>query len=996
MANRNIERAVRIALLAAGTVGVGTYSAGAYAQEGATPDEIEQVIVTGSRIPQPNLEGASPVTMLGAQEVKLEGTMSTENLINNLPMAFADQGGNISNGASGTATLNLRNLGADRTLVLVNGRRMPAGSPRGPVAPDINAIPAPLIKRVEVLTGGASAVYGSDAVAGVVNFIMMDDFEGVQFDVNYNGYQHNNDWNSMRNLVASSGYEKAPNSVWDGESYSLSMTMGSNFADGRGNATLFIGYTQIDPLLQSERDASACALAASSTSGALYCGGSSTSYPGRFRLGNIDAAGNPLPGNFSRTLNFDAAPGSQVVPWSSAGFYNYGPLNYYQRPQERYQVDAFMHYDVTDSDQVYAEFMFMDNSTVAQIAPSGDFGLTTPIDCTNPLLQQDNAQWFNAMCINPEDDSVLASRNFILQRRNVEGGGRQDHLDLTQYRGVIGVKGTIAEHWNYDLSGQYGTVLYSEQYQNDFSKVRIVRSLDVVADPVTGDPVCRSVVDGSDPNCVPWNIWTQNGVTPEALRYLQTPGFQNGYTTQTVVTASMSSNLGDYGLTIPTAKDGIGVAFGAEYRQEGLRLDTDTAFQTGDLAGQGGPTKPVKGSYNLMDYFVETRIPLVQDVQFAKDLTFSGSYRYSTYSTDIDTSTYGLGLDWAIIDDVKLRGSFSHAVRAPNIIELYQPAGLGLFDMNADPCGESMQYSLQACVDYTGLDPSLYGTDLDNSADQYNALFSGSTDLEPESADTWTIGIVFTPTFIEGFSATVDYWNIKVDDTISTQPGDVTLDQCLQTGDASFCDRVHRDSQGTLWLQETGYIDVPNQNIGSIETAGYDVNLNYVLGMNDWGSLNFQFIGTYVDKYTVEPVPGLTTIQYDCAGLFGTTCGTPTPKWRNKFRTTWSTPWDVDLSLNWRYFDAVSLDGSTNDPDLYDPAVDFKTVDTIDAQNYIDLAAVYTFAEHYTINAGINNIFDEDPPVNPYVGTGFGNGNTYPQVYDALGRYVFIGLTAKF
>ncbi len=172
--------------------------------------------------------------------------------------------------------------------------------------------------------------------------------------------------------------------------------------------------------------------------------------------------------------------------------------------------------------------------------------------------------------------------------------------------------------------------------------------------------------------------------------------------------------------------------------------------------------------------------------------------------------------------------------------------------------------------------------------------------------------------------------------------------------------------------------------------------MNYLVQMNDWGSLNFALIGTYLDKFTQEPVPGLAAIKYDCAGLFGTTCGTPAPKWRSKFRTTWSTPWDVDLSLNWRYFDSVKLDGSDSDPDLYDPAVDFKTVDTIDAQNYFDLAAVYTFAEKYTINAGINNILDEHAPINPYVGTGFGNGNTYPQVYDALGRYVFVGLTAKF
>ena len=307
MANRNIERAVRVALLTAGAVSVGAYSSGVLAQAaptGPTPDEVEQIIVTGSRIPQPNLEGTSPVTMVGQQEVKLEGTMQVESLINNLPMAFADQGGNISNGASGTATVNLRSLGSNRTLVLVNGRRLPAGSPRGPVAPDINQIPAALIERVEVLTGGASAVYGSDAVAGVVNFIMKDDFEGVQFDGNYSGYQHNNDDNFMRGIVSDAGYPKAPGSVWDGESYSLSITMGSNFADGKGNATVFFGYSHTDALLQSERDSSACALACSTTAESRYCGGSGTSYPGSFRVGNITPTGLPRAGSTNLSMDF--------------------------------------------------------------------------------------------------------------------------------------------------------------------------------------------------------------------------------------------------------------------------------------------------------------------------------------------------------------------------------------------------------------------------------------------------------------------------------------------------------------------------------------------------------------------------------------------------------------------------------------------------------------------------------------------------------------------
>ena len=985
MANRNIERAVRIALLAAGAAGLGMHAPGALAQD----DEIEQVIVTGSRIPQPNIEGTSPVTMVGAQDIAIQGAQQVTDFTNKLPQVFAQQGSNVSNGASGTSTIDLRGLGSNRTLVLVNGRRLPAGTPTGPVAPDVNQIPPSLIKRVEVLTGGASAIYGSDAVAGVVNFIMEDSFEGVQIDGTYGAYYHQNHDNYMQRIVNNAGYAKAPGSVWDGAQYSLGITLGSNFADGKGNATLYLGYMSADPILQSERDYSACTLGAGGA-----CSGSSTSYPGRFR--RVDIGGQP-----SNTM--DPVTGL-VRPYVGAtDSYNFGPLNYYQRPSERWLADAFLHYDLNDSAQVYAEFMFMDNSSVSQIAPSGAFyGTTFTTSCANPLLQQNGAQWYNTLgCAS----DPLGTRDMYIGRRNVEGGGRQSNIGLTSYRGVVGVRGEVLENWNYDVSAQYGEVQLSQWYGRDFSTTRLRRSLNVVDDGA-GNAVCASVVDGTDPNCVPWNIWTLGGVTQEAIDYLQIPLFSNGDTTQTVVSASVSSDLGAYGLTIPTAKNGVSVAFGAEYRQEGLDYNVDANYESGDGAGQGGPTLPVEGSYNTTDVFAELRVPLVQDVAFAKDLTFNGSYRYSSYSTDVDTNTYGLGLDWQIIDDVKLRGSFQHAVRAPNIIELYSAAGEGLFNWDQDPCGSTdtgglPTATLAECLN-TGLAAGLYGSpDLFNSAGQYNGYFGGNPDLDPEKADTWTAGIVFTPTFLEGFSLTVDYWSIKVDDAIASIPPDVSVDQCL-AGSSAACANVQRDpTSGSLWTG-SGRVIATNVNIGTLETTGWDVNALYALGMGDWGALNFSLVGTYLDSYKIEPVP--PGVSYECGGFYGNTCGIPAPDWRSTFRTTWSTPWSVDLALTWRYFGSVDVDLSSNDSDLCptlpdgtcNPAGYNPKYRTLSAMNYIDLAAIYTFAEKYTMNVGINNLFDEDPPLTPYQGAPYGNGNTYPQVYDAMGRYVFMGLSIKF
>jgi iron complex outermembrane receptor protein len=493
---------------------------------------------------------------------------------------------------------------------------------------------------------------------------------------------------------------------------------------------------------------------------------------------------------------------------------------------------------------------------------------------------------------------------------------------------------------------------------------------------------------------VPYNIWQLGGVTPAALAYLQTPGFQKGDTTQTIVGATIASNLGDYGIQLPTASGGIGVAFGVEYRQEALSLDTDSAFTTGDLFGQGGPTIGLDGNFNVTDLFAEIRIPLVEEVPFIYSLSLNGSYRYSQYSKPIDesTNTYGIGLDWAPIAGLKFRGSYQRAVRAPNVIELFQAQGLGLYDNNEDPCaGATPTATLAQCAN-TGVTAAQYGSIPDSTAGQYNALFGGNLDLTPETSDSYTVGIVFTPSFLDGFSVTVDYFDIKVDDVINSLDPTITLDQCLETGDSFFCGLITRDSLGSLWATPAAQIVATNINLSKYQTSGVDVTLDYTLPIGDTGSLNFNMIGTYLDSFEEENIPGLG--KYDCAGLYGAGCGTPLPEWRHKFRTTWNTPWNLDLSLTWRFMDGVTFTRAS-DQELLQGS--FNAVDEkLDSQNYIDLAASWTLAETYTVTLGVNNITDEDPPVSAQVGAGFGNGNTFPQVYDAFGRYVFMGLTAKF
>jgi iron complex outermembrane recepter protein len=972
-------------LVVATSIALTLMMAQAHAQTtAAQPEKIEKIEVTGSRVPSISIEGASPITVVDAQTIKADGLRSVESLLNNLPQVVADFGGNISNGATGTASVNLRGLGPNRTLVLVNGRRLPAGNPRI-YAADLNQIPAPLIKRIEVLTGGASSVYGSDAVAGVVNFIMNDKFEGVQFEFNQSFYNHQQN-NDLSNVVAARAlgnareFQVPGDKSSDGKIFDANILMGGNFVNGKGNATLFLSYQKEDALLQSERDYSACGIGGSTTNSTTVvngvtlgpgfrCGGSNTSFPGRF----ITAAGNRTVAN---------AQGGTRAYVPNLDVYNFGPLNYFQRPSERYGANATASYDITDSAKIYSEFSFHDNRTVAQIAPSGIFGGQYTMSLDNPLL---SADWRRDLGLT----ETTPTGTVAINRRNVEGAGRQDDIRNTSFRTVVGVKGDFAKAWSYDAFMQTAQVAYQETYINDFSNLRIARALDVVSGP-SGQPVCRSVVNGTDPNCVPYNIWALGGVTPAALSYLQTPGFQKGSTSQTVQGGTISGDLGIYGWTLPLAKNGIGVAVGVERRVEKLQLDTDAAFTTGDLAGQGGSTISLGGKYTVKEAFGEIRAPLIEGKEFAELLSANASYRKSDYSTGSKTNSFGVGVEYAPIKAIRARASYQEASRAADVIQLFSAQSPGLFTMSADPCGPTRTATAAQCAN-SGLSAALYGNALlDNPAGQYNQIFGGNPNLKPEESKSITAGIVLTP--IKDLSATIDYFSIEVEKTIGTAPPNVILQQCLVTGSPLYCGQITRDSLGTLHQLPSAQIVSTNLNLGRLETSGFDIGVNYKHKIGSFGALDWTLNGTLTKEFIFEPIPGLGS--YDCAGFHGTTCGVAQPKWRHKLRTTWQTPWDLDFAFTWRFFGKVDVDSSSSNPLL---SAAFADADrTLAKTSYFDVAGTWAISKQWTFRAGINNLFDKDPPISGQTAGVLGNGNTYPQVYDALGRRVFLNLTAKF
>ena len=1016
---------------------------GAYAQAASQPaaapaaTQVQEFVVTGSRIPTPNLTSVSPITTVNAQSIKLQGTTNVEDLINNLPQAFADFGQFESNGSTGTATVDLRGLGNTRTLVLIDGKRLQPGDPTVPVA-DLNFIPPALIDRVEVLTGGASAVYGSDAVAGVVNFIMKKNFEGIQIDAETSIAEHGNSNQQVRNAsnFGANSFGLPPvnfpsGAVWTGQRHTVTITGGANSPDDKGNVEFYLGYTSIDPVLEAKYDWSTCGLSTNNTNTTQqYCGGSSTDATGRLHPSSGPNAGHDYDILLPPTVDANGNPKLQALSFGQ--YYNFAPLNYIQRPDTRYTAGEFSHYQISKAVDLYSNFMFMDDHTVAQIAGSGSFygDNNFVIPCNDPLFVGAQGAAEQATLCGP--GVTTGNATAFIGRRDVEGGGRTSDLEHMDYRVVFGSKGDIGQGWTYDISGQYGRSVLTDIEGGYFLQSHLKNALNVVTNPANGQPICQSVLDGTDKACVPYNIWASGGVTPAAINYLSGTAISSGATTEQVVTGSISGDLGQYGLKSPYATDGIGISVGAEYRREFLQTSYDAVIQSGDLAGAGGSTKNTKGSQSDKDLFGEIRIPLLQNLPFAKALIFEGGYRYSNYTSGGGNNTYKLGGDWQIVPDLRLRASYERAVRAPNVQELFLPATPGLV-AGTDPCaGGAPALSAAQCYNTVlhsypnmtltqfetgvGLPGGLpvYGNIPQCISAQCGNFGGGNPALQPEVADTKSFGAVFTPSFFHGFSFSVDYFDITVNQAIITLPAGTLLNNCAVLANPFDCSQINRygpqaggdtgNNYSAYGGNGLGFINQQLVNGSSLKTRGVDVTADYRfafrdLNMPDYGSLSFNFTGTYVNRLVTTLPDGSS---YDCAGLYGTTCGTPTPKWRHQFRVNWTTPWKLTLSMNWRYLSPTTLDFNTSTPDLQNGFKDVQVTDArIPAFSYFDMAFTYKVKDRYTFRGGVNNIFDRTPPLldtNSFgiSGPAFGNANTFPQVFDPLGRVLFLGVTADF
>lgn len=934
-----------------------------FAQSKSATPEAEEIFVTGSRIKRPDLSSNSPIAVVEATELKITNTVNPEELLRDDPRFVAAVGGNTNNGNDGAATVDLRNLGEERTLVLVDGKRFTPYDYQGFV--DLSMIPTALIQRVEIVTGGASAVYGSDAIGGVVNFVMKKDFSGVELD-----------------LSTSSSFEH------DAKRNDFSLTFGGNIDDGKGNVVASMSYSKQDAVYQGSRKFSEYSL-----DNMLEPGGSEN-HPNGTVYTTFDV---PAFGKGSEDpLQFDAA-GNLT---GNAELFNFNPFNLLLAPQEKTTATILANYNITNDVEFFSRISFANNQVDTIIAPSGTFFFPYKLNIDNPYLTPaDQAALAELDAIEEDEAQNDGVVDIAFGRRLSELGTRDSIYANTTMQFVAGLRGKFLDDFEWEAFAQKGHTARTQNFRNDLDYAKSQQAMLAVRDPDTNEIVCQDPSGG----CVPVNYFGANTITPEMAKFIRFNLNENNNTDQLIVGGSLSGSMG---LTIPTATNPIDFAVGVEHREEDSENLPDQNLATANSVGFGG-SSPVDASLSVNEYFAEVRIPVVEGLSFAKTIALEAAVRTASYENevtigdtvgnDFNNTSYKFGGEWAINDEVRFRSLFQHAVRAPNLREIGLPRTPSTGDLNVDYCAEDDSLNDPALVtlcEQTGVPAGKVGAFNSITAGQTNNYVGGNPDLTPEEADTFTFGVVYTADSMP-LSFSLDYYDIDIENVILALTEQNIMDGCYlldKDPNGLFCSRIHRSPlSGTLLSgTETG-IDASVVNAGKRSTKGIDITASYNFDLGTSGSLDLKFNAVNVLESLQQDADLFPEV--DCVGLVGKTCLRPDPKWRFTQATTWSLDaWTV--SLRWQYIggleqDAVAL-GAADATDYAKP--------TIPAYNYFDLFATYEVMENVELRAGIYNLADKKPPVvgNEYGGTTENSGNTYPATYDPIGRSAFIGINAHF
>lgn len=998
--------ALGIALMAAPAWAQDTSAAqteSASAQDDTAGDSGE-VVVTGSRIARRDLDTAAPLAVVSAEEFKLSGTVNVEQVINTLPQVVPGTTAFSNNPGGGVATLNLRGLGSNRNLVLVNGRRW-IFFDTGQVV-DLNTVPSFLLESVDVVTGGASAVYGSDAIAGVVNFRLKNQ-KGIQIGSQYS--------------ITEKG---------DGARFNVNAAIGGEFADGRGHITAYGEYFKRKPIFQDARSFSrftniddgaggfvpsgsnttpAGRFTAPGTS-SFTAGGATTTLPlGQglvFCSGTQAACGFASPGNtgsnpFGGTFSSGASAFRPYV--TNNDIYNFAPANYLQVAQERFMAGAYGDYEIADGITAYMETTFINNRVPNELAATpvtGNFNVR--IASVAPFLSAADVAALNTL--DARETAINTARaaaglgamytganalsngagvvNIGINRRIIETGPRNTLDERNAFRVLGGLKGAIGDTGlSYDAYYSYARTRNANVQAGNISRRAFQAGLDGTAPAI--------------------DIFGPNTLSAASVSQISILAQNNDISTLQVANASVNGSLFNFGW----GGDDIGFAVGGEWRSVSARFIPDTALSSGDVIGfnAGNPTQ---GSYNVKEAFAELRIPIAARQPGVYNLELTGAGRYSDYSLKAvgGVWTYAGGIEYSPIRDITFRGQYARAVRAPNVGELFGGFQQG-FATVVDPCttaaaaaaGALRNTCIATGVPAANLGGGIPSTLQPNSQIQIGA--GGNPNLDAERSTSYTYGVVLRPSFIPGLSITADYFNIKISNLIFAAGGGAggILDLCynvFQDANNGFCQLVTRNSAtGAIdgVTNPDGSVAVVFQggaNLSSLKTSGIDLQFDYNrnLGfglLGETSRLNFFFLGTWTKNNTIRSVNGDPATDTDCAGKFGVSfCGQPQPTYKWTSRLSWIDG-PLTTSLRWRH-----LGGATDD----DPTTDY-TVERLKAYNLYDLSFSVDATDNLTLAAGVNNLLNKKPTE---LGSNAEQANTYPGVYDVLGRDYFVSAQIRF
>jgi len=993
---RRVGFAGRAILLGGAAFAALALGTAANAQDDDTDDV---VVVTGTRIQSPNVVSSSPVQTVGEVELEFQQEPNVERIFRNLPITIPGDGQNVNNGTAGATTIDLRGLGPNRSLVLVNGKRLTpfAGAATGAAAGvvDVQTVPVNMLERIDIVTGGASAVYGSDAMSGAINFILKDDFEGVELQ-----------------------YDGSISEQSDGETQSLSALIGANLDDGKGNVVMSLGYTDRVGVQFGDRPFGLFGVSSSSGSGL----GGTPVLPEEANCqnpNNVDDTGSgsttaipaalDLPG---QTLQFrnDGTLGPRC------SVFNFNPFNYYQTPQERFNLDVIGHYTVNNHFEVYGRGNYTATNVDQQVAPSGVFGNVFEVPLANPFLsaqaQQAILDQVNTFAAGAQldvfdpvtgandlnGDGIFGLEDSIdvpIRRRTLELGTRSEAYDANQFHFLIGARGDLWGDWTYDFSYQHG--------ESDRTRVRAgytnVSNIAIALNTVDADTCITPEGTTGPSTCVPLDIFSGGfgSITPAMAQFASVTALIQEKTTQDIVHFSATGPLS--GLTSPWAQTAPDAALGVEYRQETASSLPDDCLQTPPTScqgGAGGNLLPVSGSYDVYEAFGELYLPIIEGKEFFENVNIELGFRLSDYSSTGTSETWKAGVNWSPVENLRFRAMYQDANRAPNISELFRPVTTGLSNATFDPCSAGnpnpIDAQLRALCESTGVPPALVGVVGDIVAGQVNQ-FAGTVPTDqpdPETAETITLGVVWSPgtgstNFINPVIS-LDYYDIEIKDFIGSFSGQEAMDACYVLADPEACAAIVRIN-GSLATSGAGLPGFTT-NLSFVRAEGLELSASTGYDLGNWGDLQVSLNANYYLTNDLQSAPFSDVV--DCNGFYGTTCD-PVPQFRFVQRTIWAPTDKLELSYLWRYIDGIEAQTE-------EAAALFPAFRSIDAYNYIDISGQYRINDNVRVIAGVENLFDDEPPIigNDTGTTSFNSGNTFPSLYDTLGRMYSFGVTVRF